>query len=78
MSLSTKDAKILANLLTKQQCIVFRHLAGKDDTAKIFVTPQIIDELVQLDLVRRDRTVEEKPRDVVLLTPKGKKVAPFI
>jgi DNA-binding MarR family transcriptional regulator len=78
MSLSNQQAKMLANLLTKQQHIAFRYLAGKDDTAKVFVTPELIDELVELELVRRDRTVEDKPRDVVLLTPKGKKVAPYI
>jgi DNA-binding MarR family transcriptional regulator len=78
MSLSNQQAKILANILTKQQHIAFRFLAGKDNSATIFATEEVVDELVSLDLVRRDRTVEKTPRNVVLLTPKGKKVAQYI
>ena len=76
--LTKVQAKILANMLTKQQYIVLRFLAGKDETARIFATPEVIDDLIDLDLARRDKTVENEPKDVLLLTAKGKKVAEFI
>ena len=76
--LTKAQAKILAGMLPPQQHIALAFIAGKADSSKIFATEEVIDDLINLELVRRDKTVEDVPKNVVLLTAKGKKVAEFV
>lgn len=78
MTFTKAYAKILAGMLPPDQHTAFAFIAGTNDSARAYATPEVIDDLVALDLVKRMRTVEDHPRDVVLLTPKGKKVAEFV
>ncbi len=78
MPLSKTQAKLLANILTSQQRMAMQFLAGKNETAVSLITEETINDLLDLDLAKRDRTVERVPREVLLLTTKGKKVAQYV
>jgi DNA-binding MarR family transcriptional regulator len=78
MAFTKAYAKILVGMLPPKQHAALSFICGKNKMAKAHATEEVIDDLIALDLVRRDRTVEDHPRDVVLLTAKGKKVAEFV
>lgn len=75
MAFTKAYAKILAGMIPVEQLIAFRFICGKNDAAKAYATPEVIDGLIALELVRRDTDYK---REYVLLTPKGKKVAKFV
>ncbi len=75
MAFTKAYAKILAGMIAPEQLIAFRFICGKNNEAKSHATPEIIDDLIALELVRRDT---DGTRDLILLTPKGKKVAEFV
>ena len=77
MAFTKAYAKILAGMLEGKTLEAFRCICGKTDHVSD-ITQETLDELTALELVKRDRTVEERPREVVLLTTRGKKVAEFI
>jgi DNA-binding MarR family transcriptional regulator len=78
MAFTKEHARILIGMVPPEQRAALSFICGKDNMAKAHATPEVIDDLIALGLVRRDRTVEAKPRDVVVLTPKGKKCAEFV
>jgi len=67
-------AKILAGMILPEELVAFRFICGKNE-ARQQTTLEVIDNLVDLELVRRDT---DGKHDLVLLTPKGKKVAEFV
>lgn len=76
MAFTKAYAKILAGMLPPEQLVAFRFICGKSNSrTKEHCTPEVIDDLVSLELVRRDTGGE---RDLVLLTNKGKKVSEFV
>ena len=77
MAFTKQYAKILAGMLTGDTLQAFRCVCGKIDHAG-GISQGSLDELVSLELVRRDRSIEKTPRELVLLTNKGKKVAEFV
>ena len=78
MAFTKAYAKILAGMLPPEQHIALKFIAGKGDHLKAHATPDVIDDLVNLELVRVTETAEDKPRTVAVLTAKGKKVAEFV
>lgn len=78
MAMTKRYAKILAEMLHPEQLVAFRAICGKTSMARFYVTPKIISDLVDMGLVRWDKTVADDPKEVVLLTPNGKKVAEFV
>jgi predicted transcriptional regulator len=74
MAFNKAHAKILAGMIPAEQLVAFRFICGKNE-AESHATPEVIDDLIALELVRRDT---DGKRDLVLLTPKGKKVAEFV
>jgi hypothetical protein len=77
MAFTKAYAKILAGLLTPPQSELLKALAGKGER-RCTCTQKLVQELVDLELVRITRTVEDTPREVALLTTRGKKVAEFV
>jgi hypothetical protein len=75
MAFTKTHAKILAGMLPPDQLIAFTFICGKASDSKAYATPEVLDDLIALELVRRD---SDGKRDLVLLTPKGKKVAEFV
>ena len=76
MAFTKAYARGLAGMLPAEDLSAFRFICGKGERS--VVRQEVIDNLVGLELVTCTRTVEENPRDVVLLTAKGKKVAEFV
>ena len=74
MAFTKAYAKILADMLRDEEQAALAFIGGKNDKTKAYATPEVIDNLVELELVKRCRSVEENPRELVLLTSKGKKV----
>jgi hypothetical protein len=71
------DAEILASSLSHDQALAFRVICGKVQEASE-VDPAALVVLGELGLIRRAQSIEEQPRELVLLTNKGKKVAEFV
>ena len=78
MAFTKAYAKILVAMLPPEQHAALSFICGKNDMAVAHATEEVINDLIALDLVRRTHTVEAKPRDVVLLTRKGRIVSEFV
>jgi hypothetical protein len=76
MAFTKQYAQILAGMLPAEDLSAFRFICGKGD--RPMIRKEVLDNLVGLELVRHEMTIEENPREVVLLTAKGKKVAEFV
>lgn len=77
MAFTKVYAKILAGMLDGKTLEAFRCVCGKIDHVGD-ITEESLDELVSLELVKRAKSIEHEPRELVLLTSKGKKVAEFV
>ena len=77
MAFTKAYARILADMLTGDTREAFRVVCGKIKSAHN-ISEQAILDLIDLELVRRDRTTDRVPKDVVLLTAKGRKAADYV
>lgn len=75
--MKTAEAEVLASSLSQEQLRVFRVICGKADTASEVDSAALV-VLCELGLVKRAVSIEEAPRELVLLTQKGKKVEKFV
>jgi hypothetical protein len=73
MAFTKAYAKILAGMIPPRELVAFRFICGKNES-RSHATQEVIDNLIALELVRRDT---DGLRDLVLLTSRGKKVAEF-
>ena len=68
-------AKILAGMLSLDQCRAMIYLSGKNPESNVQITQELIYELITLELVHRET---DGKRDLLLLTTRGKLVAQFV
>ena len=61
-------------MIPPYELVAFRFICGKNE-ARSHATVEVIDNLVALELVRRDT---DGQHDLLLLTARGKKVAEFV
>ena len=77
MAFTKQYAKIMAGMLSGKTLEAFRCVCGKIDHVG-GITEESLEVLVSLELVERSRSIEQNPRELVLLTNKGKKVSEFV
>lgn len=75
--MKSADAALLANSLSPDQLRAFRAICGMVNEASE-ISPEALVVLAELGLVRRAQSIEEAPRELVLLTQKGRKVEKFV
>jgi hypothetical protein len=76
MAFTKAYAKILAGMLSGDDLEAFRFICGKSEKNNAHCSPEVIDNLIALELVRRE--IVDGGIQMALLTSRGKKVREYV